>query len=274
VRKLLAKPGLVAGLLVLMVVFLAAAFGPIIRPYDPLELGVGPRLQGLSLRHLAGTDNYGRDILSRLIAASRVSITVSGLAALIACTVGVPIGVVAGYVGGKVEVVLMRMVDAMLAFPSLLFAILMAAFLGTGTVLLGVFIGIVSVAGYARLAHGQTLAVKELSFVESSVATGASSFRILRTAILPNIIDPLLVATSMTMGVALLLEASLSFLGLGVPPPSPAWGSMLKDSQLYASQAPWYVIAPGVCITATILAFNLTGDGLRDLLDPRLRRLR
>lgn len=273
-REVLRKPGLTAGIVILAVLFLAAGLDPLIRPYDPLELTVGPRLAAPSWHNLLGTDNYGRDILSRLIDASRVSVVVSSMAVLIATGLGVPIGVVAGYLGGKTETVLMRGADAALAFPSLLFAILMAAFLGTGTVNLGVFIGLVSVATYARLAHGQTLAVKEMGYVEASVVAGATTPRILLTAIVPNILDSLLVAGSMTMGVALLLEASLSFLGLGVPAPAAAWGSMLKESQMYASEAPWYVLAPGLCITISILAFNLTGDGLRDLLDPRLRRLR
>ena len=268
------KPGLLLGVVILAIVSFTAVFDPLVRPYDPLELSVGPRLAPPSLRHLAGTDNFGRDILSRLIDASRVSMTVSSLAALIACSIGVPLGLMAGYLGGRVDAIIMRLVDAMLAFPGLLFAILMASFLGHTTVHLAIFIGIRSVSGYARLTRGQTLATKEMDFVEASRAIGARSARILRTAILPNILDPILVATSMTMGTTLLIEASLSFLGLGVQVPAPAWGSMLHSAQLYASQAPWYVLAPGACITITVLAFNMVGDGLRDLLDPRLRRIR
>jgi len=245
---------------------------PLLAPYDPTAIHASDGLKPPSAAYLLGTDNLGRDILSRIIYAARTSLLVALGATLVAAAVGVPLGLVAGYAGGKIDSVIMRVLDAILAFPVILLAILVVATLGTATINLMLTIGFVFIPYFTRLVRGNVLALKEREFVEASRASGADDPYLVSRVIFPNILSPIVVQASLTMSLAVLIEAALSFLGLGVQDPTPAWGSMLQNSQLYLRQAPWFVLSPGICIFLAVLGFNLLGDGLRDLLDVSSRR--
>jgi ABC-type dipeptide/oligopeptide/nickel transport system permease subunit len=245
---------------------------PLLAPYDPTAIHASDGLKPPSAAYPLGTDNLGRDILSRIIYAARTSLLVALGATLVAAVVGVPLGLVAGYAGGKIDSVIMRVLDAILAFPVILLAILVVATLGTATINLMLTIGFVFIPYFTRLVRGNVLALKEREFVEASRASGADDPYLVSRVIFPNILSPIVVQASLTMSLAVLIEAALSFLGLGVQEPTPAWGSMLQNSQLYLRQAPWFVLSPGICIFLAVLGFNLLGDGLRDLLDVSRRR--
>ena len=261
--------GFTVGLLVLLLFAMAALFAPLIAPADPLAIDPLHGLAAPSGAYLLGTDENGRDILSRLIFGARTSLGVAGGAVLIAVLVGVPLGLAAGYLGGWVDAVVMRVLDAVLTIPLVLLALLVVAAVGPGPATLVPTIGLVYVPYFARLVRGSVLNLKGREFVEASVAAGASSSYIALRVLLPNSLGPIVVQISLAMSVSVLLEAALSFLGVGVQQPTPAWGSMLQAAQVYLYTAPWYVIAPGSCIFLVVLAFNLLGDGLIDLLDPR-----
>ncbi len=235
---------------------------------------IGPDLlQPPSRTYWFGTDEFGRDIYSRVVYGARIEFVISGLGVLIAMAIGIPVGLVAGYRGGWVDSVLMRLQDALLAFPSILFAILIVAARGASRQSIILTVGIIFIPRFARLVRASVLALKEEDFVTASRAIGASGARLLWRHILPNAMPAILVQVTLTMAVAVLVEAGLSYLGLGVQPPTATWGTMLKNAQSYPSQAPWYVLAPGICIFLLVLALNTFGDGLRDRLDPRVRRL-
>lgn len=261
--------GFTMGLLVLLLFSFAALFAPLVAPYDPLAIDPLHGLAAPSRAFLLGADENGRDILSRLIFGARTSLGVAAGAVLIAVVVGVPLGLAAGYIGGWVDAVLMRLLDAVLTIPLVLLALLVVASVGPGPATLVPTIGLVYVPYFARLVRGSVLNLKGREFVEASMAAGASAPYIALRVLLPNSLGPIVVQISLAMSVSVLLEASLSFLGVGVQQPTPAWGSMLQASQTYIYAAPWYVIAPGSCIFLVVLAFNLLGDGLVDLLDPR-----
>jgi peptide/nickel transport system permease protein len=262
----------VLAFLIILVFSLAAIFAPLIAPYDPLAIDPFHGLAAPSPAHLLGTDENGRDILSRLIFGARTSLGVASGAVLIALLVGVPLGLVAGYCAGWIDAVLMRFLDAVLTIPLVLLALLVVASLGPGPLTLIPTIGLVYVPYFARLVRGSVLQLKGREFVEASVATGAGPLYVVLRVLLPNSLVPIVVQIALAMSVSVLLEASLSFLGLGVQQPTPAWGSMLQASQAYLYNAPWYIIAPGSCIFLVVLAFNVLGDGLVDLLDPRSTR--
>ncbi len=242
-----------------------------IAPADPNRLDASQLLLPPSRDHWLGTDEYGRDILSRIVYGARVELVVACLGVALAVGVGVPTGVASGFAGGLLDAVLMRMQDALLAFPAILFAILVVAAFGASQASIILTVGVIFVPRFARLLRGSVMSLKETDFVVASRAAGASDLRIIRCHILPNCLGPLLVQTTLAIAVAILIEAGLSYLGLGVQPPTATWGTMLKAAQSYPSQAPWYVLAPGFCIFALVLALNTIGDGLRDRLDPRLR---
>jgi peptide/nickel transport system permease protein len=260
------------GIAVIALLVFVSAFAAVLAPHDPTAVHASDGLQPPSRTYPLGTDNLGRDILSRIIYAARTSLLVALGSVLVSGAVGVPLGLVAGYVGGKLDNVIMRVLDAILAFPVILLAILVVATLGTATVNLIFTIGFVYIPYFTRLVRADVLALKEREFVEASRASGADDGYLVTRVILPNILSPVVVQASLTMSLAVLIEASLSFLGLGVQEPTPAWGAMLRQSQLYLHQAPWFVLSPGVCIFLAVLAFNLIGDGLRDLLDVSSRR--
>lgn len=266
------NPAFAVGLAIIGLLVLVSLLAPVLAPFDPTEIHAKDGLKPPSSTYLLGTDNLGRDILSRIIFAARTSLLVALGSVLVASAIGVPLGLVAGFAGGKVDSVIMRVLDAILAFPVILLAILVVATLGTETINLVLTIGFVFVPYFTRLVRGNVLALKEREFVEASRASGASDPYLVTRVILPNILSPVVVQASLTMSLAVLIEAALSFLGLGVQDPTPAWGSMLQNSQLYLQQAPWFVLSPGACIFLSVLAFNLVGDGLRDLLDVSSHR--
>jgi len=257
--------------IVLALLLTAAVFGPHFVPYDPLATDLDSLRQPPSGSHLLGTDSKGRDILSRIIHGARVSLAVGIAASLFSLVIGTLAGLVAGYFGGKVDMVLSQVFDIFLAFPSLLLAIGISAVMPPGLASAMLAITIVSWAGFARLVRGLTLSLKEQTYVEASRAIGAATGRILFRHILPNALPLLLVAGSLRVGGFILLEAALSFLGLGVQPPTPTWGSMISLNRMYINSAPWMVIFPGIAISITVISFNILGDFLRDKLDPRFQ---
>jgi ABC-type dipeptide/oligopeptide/nickel transport system permease subunit len=261
-----------AGLAIVCLLAGISILAPVLAPHDPTAIHASDGLAAPSSTYLLGTDNLGRDILSRIIYAARTSLLVALGSVLVAGVIGVPLGLIAGYAGGKIDSVIMRVLDAILAFPVILLAILVVATLGTQTINLILTIGFVFIPYFTRLVRGNVLTLKEREFVAASRASGADDRYLVTRVILPNILSPIVVQASLTMSLAVLIEAALSFLGLGVQEPTPAWGSMLQNSQLYLREAPWFVFSPGLCIFVSVLAFNLIGDGLRDLLDVSGRR--
>lgn len=259
------------GGLVFAVLVLVALLAPWISPYPPNETNYGAALQGPSPAHLLGTDELGRDILSRIIFGARVSLRVGIIAVGIALTVGLLLGAVAGYYGGRLDDFIMRVMDVLLAFPGVLLAIAIMAVLGPGIRNAMIAIGIVSIPQYARIVRGSVLSAKENEYVEAARALGTSTPRLLGRHVLPNILAPLIVRATLGTSEAILEAAALGFLGLGVQPPTAEWGAMLSGGRNYLYNAPHIVTFPGIAITITVLAMNLFGDGLRDALDPRLK---
>ncbi len=267
-----ADPVLIASGLVLLLMLLWGIVPSLFATHEPNKIGPDLLLPP-SRAHWFGTDEYGRDIYSRVVYGARIEFVISGIGVLIAMAIGIPAGLVAGYRGGWTDSVLMRLQDALLAFPSILFAILIVAARGASRQSIILTVGIIFIPRFARLVRASVLALKEEDFVTASRAIGASGTRLLWRHILPNALPAILVQVTLTMAVAVLVEAGLSYLGLGVQPPTATWGTMLKNAQSYPQQAPWYVLAPGICIFLLVLSLNTFGDGLRDRLDPRVRRL-
>jgi peptide/nickel transport system permease protein len=261
---------MIGGIMALVVVF-TALFAFVLSPYDPLEQDVFHRLTPPEAAHVLGTDEYGRDVLSRVIWGTWISLTVGVLSVLLGMAMGTAMGVVAGYSGGKIDVLIMRLVDVLLSFPTLITGIMVAAILGSGLDKLIITIAIVFAPRFARMAYGPTLAVKEMEYINSARVIGASNYRIITRYILPNIFSEVLVAGTLWIGTAIMIEAGLSFLGLGVSPPTPTWGNMIKSGIDSLGNAPWLSIFPGLAILITVLSFNMIGDGLRDIADPKLR---
>jgi len=257
-----------AGLGFLLILALAAGLAPVIAPYDPLRMSLDNPLQPPSREHWAGTDIFGRDIFSRILFGARLSLTVGVLSVLIACGPGLILGLIAGYYGRWVDGLIMRAMDILLAFPSILLALSVIALLGTGFPNVVLAVGLASIPNYTRLVRGYTLAVKKKLFIRAARAVGCRDSRIILHHILPNIFAPILVLATSDIAWAILTASSLSFLGLGVQPPAPEWGAMLSEGRSYLRQAPWITAVPGLILTLTVLAFNLLGDGLRDTLDP------
>jgi peptide/nickel transport system permease protein len=268
-RTLVRKPSAIFGFTVLALVAVLAVFAPWIAPYDPLATSWALVRKAPSVTHWFGTDEVGRDLLSRVIWGGRASLTAGVIAVAIAVGVGVPIGMLAGYLGGWVDAIISRLTDAMLAIPFLILAIALAAFLGPSLGNAMIAIGITATPIFVRLSRGQVLSARAEDYVEAARAVGNPPARILMRHILPNIAPPVLVQATLAIAAAIIAEASLSFLGLGQQPPSPSWGSMLNVAQRFLTQAPWMALFPGLAIFLTVLAFNLFGDALRDALDPR-----
>jgi peptide/nickel transport system permease protein len=262
-----------AGALFIIAVFMTVAvLGPWLSPYDALDVQPAVKLQAPSSAHLLGTDELGRDILSRLIIGSRVSLAVALGATLLSTVFGIAIGLTSAYFQGRYDLIMQRFVDALQSIPALILAMVMVATLGASITSVVVAIAVTSIAAKARLVRGASLGVKQNQYVEAAQGSGATSIRIMFRHVLPNIWASIIVFFSLSLGTAIIRESSLSFLGLGPPPPIPTWGSMLSGSaRNYMASAPWMAIAPGLCITLVVLSFNLVGDALRDLLDPRLR---
>jgi peptide/nickel transport system permease protein len=268
-RSLARRPTAVFGAVVLAVAVLLALFAPWIAPYDPLATSWSLVRKAPSAAHWFGTDEVGRDLLSRVIWGTRASLSAGVIAVSIAVGLGVPIGMVAGYVGGWIDAVISRITDAMLAVPFLILAIALAAFLGPSLGNAMIAIGITATPIFVRLSRGQVQAARAEDYVEAARAVGNPPLRILLRHVLPNILPPVMVQATLAVAAAIIAEASLSFLGLGQQPPQPSWGSMLNTAQRFLTQAPWMAVFPGIAIFLTVLAFNLFGDGLRDVMDPK-----
>jgi peptide/nickel transport system permease protein len=258
------------GLVISAIVVFCALFAPLISPYDPNLQDYAALTEAPSLAHPLGTDDIGRDVLSRVIYGSRISLEVGAITVAISLTVGVTLGLVSGYVGGWVDDVIMRVVDAIQAFPGLILALAIAAALGPSIGNVMIAIGVVAAPGIARLTRGQALSMRERDFVAAARVVGVSPLAIMFRHIWPNVTAPIIVQATLLMASAILTEAGLSFLGVGVQPPTPSWGSMLQTGRQYLEVAPWISLAPGTAIFFTVLAFNFVGDGLRRALDPRL----
>lgn len=257
------------GLIMIVTIILIAVFAPLVATHDPLAQSTINKFQGPSSEHWLGTDNYGRDVFSRIIYGSRVALEVGIYSVLIGAAIGITLGVVAAYFGGIVDSLLMRLIDIMLSFPDLITGLLVMAVLGAGKGKLIVAIGLTIAPRFARIAYGPVLGLKEKEFVEAARALGQSTPRILSKHILPNIAGEMIVLGSLWTASAIRLEASLSFIGLGVPPPTPTWGQMIRDGTERLADLPLLSLAPGGALLLAVFAFNLVGDGLRDILDPR-----
>jgi peptide/nickel transport system permease protein len=263
-------PALIAVVLLISLV-LTATIGPYLVSYAPNALDLDSLRQPPGKAHFLGTDSKGRDILSRVVSGARISLSVGIIASALSLCIGIFFGLIAGYFGGKLDVFFSQVFDIFLAFPGLLLAIGISAVMPPGLTSAMLAITLVGWAGFARLVRGITLSLKEQTYVEASRAVGASSTRILYRHILPNALPLILVAGSLRVGSFILLEAALSFLGLGVQPPTPTWGSMISLNRAYINSAPWMVIFPGLAISITVISFNILGDFLRDKLDPRMQ---
>jgi peptide/nickel transport system permease protein len=268
---LLRSPLTVAGLVIMLVFSLVALLAPLLAPADPVDQVLGQRLRAPSATHWLGTDQLGRDMLSRLLYGARISLTVGFVVVGTAGTLGTAVGLAAGYWRGVVEEALMRLTDVFFAFPALILAMAIAGALGPNLNNAMIAIAVVTWPVYARLVRGQVLALREREFVEAARSLGASAPHIIWRHILPNTLGPLLVQASFDMGGAILSAAGLSFIGFGAQPPTPEWGVMISEGRNYITTQPWLSLFPGLAILLTVTAFNLVGDGLRDALDPRLR---
>jgi peptide/nickel transport system permease protein len=260
------------GAVLVAVVVVVAALAPVLAPWDPLALDVKSRLQGPAPDHWFGTDDVGRDVLSRVLYGARISVIVGGLVVVLSVAAGLGVGLAAGYYR-RLDGVLMRVMDGLMAFPAIILAIALMASLGPSLRNVVLALGIVYTPRIARIVRGSVLVVRELPYVEAAHALGASDIGIIGRHVLPNCLSPVIVQSTFIFALAVLGEAALSFLGVGVPPFVPSWGNILAEGRLYIQQAPWLTLFPGTGIMATILGLNLFGDGLRDLLDPKLRGL-
>jgi peptide/nickel transport system permease protein len=271
VRTLLGSRTALFGLVLSVLLLLAAILAPRIAPYRPDEIHPIDSLMAPSERYWLGTDDLGRDILSRIIFGARVSLMVGTIAIGIAAVAGVSLGLAAGFLGGRIDGLIMRVMDALLAFPAILLAIALMAVLGPSLENAMIAIGIISIPTFARITRANVLSLREKEFVEAARVLGGGGFYLASVVILPNCLSPIIVQASLGVGNAILVEAALSFLGLGVQPPEPSWGSMLAFGRSLLGQAPWYATFSGLSIFVTVLALNFLGDGLREALDPRLR---
>jgi peptide/nickel transport system permease protein len=259
----------ILGLILVVGLTLLSLGAPLLVSLDPFSQDTATRLLPPSHAHPLGQDTYGRDIFARLLYAGRVSLLVGVCSVLLGGSIGTVIGLVAGFIGGKVENLLMRLVDILMVFPSLLLGLVVLAVLGTGLFKMVLAVGIVLSPAFARVAHGSTLSIKQEEFVSAARSAGAGRLRIVFVHILPNILGEIVVLASIWTANAIRVEANLSFIGLGVSPPTPTWGNMIREGSSHLVNAPWLSLFPGLAILASVFAFNLLGDGLRDVLDPR-----
>jgi peptide/nickel transport system permease protein len=271
-RSLTSNRLAIVGLFIIVVMVTVAVFAPVLAPYDATQQGVGGRLEAPSAQHWLGTDEYGRDLLSRIMVGAQVSLSIAAAAVLLLTTIGVVVGAVSGYYSGIADSVLMRVVDMMMSVPSFFLLITVVAIFGASLINTMLVIGLTSWMATARLVRAQFLSIREKEFIEAIRASGASHTRIIFRHVLPNTIDIIIVQATLYISLAILLETSLSYLGLGAQPPTPSWGNMLSSGRTYMRSAWWVTTFPGLAIFLTVLAFNFIGDGLRDAFDPRLHR--
>lgn len=268
--RLLRHKSAVIGLVILTILVAMALFAPLIAPYDPIKISRDV-MQAPSQSHLMGTDNLGRDVFSRVVFGARISLQMGFIAVAIAASIGTLIGLIAGTYGGLVDGVFMRFIDALMALPGILLALTVAATLGPGLYNAMIAVGVAWIPSFARIVRSSVLQIKETTFVEAARASGASDMRLIIRHILPNVLASILVLASLGIATAILVGAALSFLGVGASPPTPEWGIMLSDGRPFMRSAWWIMAFPGLAITVTVLGANLVGDGLRDVLDPRMR---
>ena len=259
------------GLAIIVLLCLMAVLAPLLAPYSPYDQDLYAVLSPPSAAHWLGTDNLGRDVLSRVIYGARVSLFIGIVSTALSSAIGVTVGLVAGFKGGAIDAIIMRVTDAFLCFPPLVFILAMAAALGPGIYNVIISFAVFGWTGFARIMRGQVLLVRELPFIEASRAAGVPPFRLMWRHVLPNALTPIIVAVSVTVGAAILIEAGVSFLGVGVQPPTASWGGELRIGFTYLETVPLFSIAPGLMISLAVVAFNFVGDGLRDALDPRLK---
>lgn len=269
-RLLAGNPVGLVGAIIVALTFGIALLAPVIAPYDPADQGA-ERLLAPSADHVLGTDELGRDTFSRIIFGSRVSLEVGIIAVFVSLLVGGLLGVVSGFFGGVIDGIVMRLVDILFAFPGLILAIVIAGLLGASSRNVMIAIGVVFAPAFARVIRGSVLSVKNELYIDAAQVSGASNRRLIQVHVLPNIVAPMLVMVTVYLSSAILAEAGLSFLGLGTQPPEPSWGGMLSVARTYMEISPWMAIAPGLAIMFVVLGLNFLGDGLRDVLDPRLR---
>jgi len=270
-RVFLGRVLVILGMIVIALFIFMAIFAPLLAPYAPEDMDLSNVLQKPSGAHWLGTDQLGRDTLSRIIYGSRTSLVIGLSVVGISCVVGMTLGLLAGYYGGWTRNIIMRLIDALMAFPMILLALVISALLGNGMRNVIIALSVAMVPGYARFMCGQVLWVKENDYVLACRSMGARNMRIMLRHVVPNCLPPLIVLITMMLGSVILAEAGLSFLGIGIIPPTPAWGSMVNDGRLYLPTLPILSIAPGFAVMLVVFAFNMVGDGLRDALDPRLR---
>ncbi|MGG2056110.1 ABC transporter permease [Lysinibacillus pakistanensis] len=270
-NKIKKNKAAVAGGIIILLYILMFLIGPIIAPYDPFDVQLDQKLQGPSLDHLMGTDDKGRDILSRILYGSRLSIGVGISAVLFGGTIGTLLGLISGYYGKWVDSIISRILDIMLAFPGILLALAIVSALGPSLINVIIAVGFFSIPMFARIVRGSTMEVKKLEYIDAVKTLGANDMTILIKHIFPNILSPIIVQASMRLATAILSAAGLSFLGLGAQPPSPEWGAMLSNGRDFLFTAPYMALFPGIMISLLVLGFNLFGDGLRDALDPRMK---
>ncbi|RKQ35719.1 ABC transporter permease [Oceanobacillus halophilus] len=263
-----------AALFILIMIILISIFAPVVSPYDPITQNASERMQAPSSAHWLGTDSFGRDILSRIIYGSRISLLVGFISVMISSIIGTAIGMVAGFKGGVLDEILMRIMESIQSIPMLLMGLMLLVAFGSNMTTLIIAISIGLIVSCARIARGPTIELKESEFVKASIASGASTFRILVVHIFPNILGPVLVMATLHMASAIRVEASLSFLGLGIQPPNPTWGNMIQDGFRYITTAPGVALYPGIALMVVVIAFNIFGDTLRDAFDPHIIRNR
>jgi peptide/nickel transport system permease protein len=270
-RVFLGRKVVIFGAVIILILIITAIFAPLFAPYDPYKQNLSEALQSPSRAHLLGTDPLGRDELSRIVYGTRISLLVGIISVGTAATIGMMLGLIAGYFGGFINTLIMRFIDALMAIPPIMLALAIAAALGGGLWNVMISLGISLIPTQARLMRGQVLTVKQADYITAGEVIGAGNLRIMLVHIFPNCLPPLIVLITLNLGVAILAEAALSFLGIGIRPPGAAWGSMVNDGYRYLLSNPILSFAPGFAIMLVVLAFNIVGDGLRDALDPRLR---
>ncbi|WP_404356159.1 ABC transporter permease subunit [Cytobacillus firmus] len=264
------KMSLVGGSIVLIYIILAV-LAPLISPYDPYEIDLVNKLQSPSADHIMGTDDKGRDIFSRILYGSQLSLAVGFVSVFIGALFGIVLGIISGYYGGWVDTIIMRFIDVLLAFPGLLLALAIVSALGPSLINVMIAVGVFSIPTFARIVRGSTLSVKKMEYIDAIRVLGASDLKIIFVHILPNILSPIIVQGTLRLATSILSVAGLSFLGMGAQPPTPEWGAMLSDGRDFLFTAPHIALFPGIAIALIVLGFNLFGDGLRDALDPRMK---
>ncbi|MGB7337860.1 MAG: ABC transporter permease [Phototrophicaceae bacterium] len=270
-KRLRQSRGIIIGASILIVIISMSIFAPLLTQYDPIQIAPLTGLTPPSSEHIFGTDNFGRDVFARVLYGGRLSVQVGIISILIASTIGTLLGILAGYLGGWVDIVIMRLIDVLLAFPGILLALSIVAILGKSLPNVMIAVGISTIPTFTRIVRGSTLSIKQMDYIEAARALGCSHGRIMWSHILPNVVTPIIVVITNGIAGAIIAGAALSFLGLGAQAPTPEWGIMLAEGRSALRSAHWVTTFPGLAIMITVLAINLLGDGLRDVLDPRLR---